>query len=68
MMSKQIKKRGPVPDRFDYKDTETLQRFLTAQGRLHSAKRSGLKAAQQRSLKRAVKYSRYLALLPYTSQ
>ena len=67
-MKQAARKRGPLPTEFDYKDTETLQRFLTAQGRLHSAKRSGLKAPQQRSLKKAVKYARYMALLSYTPQ
>lgn len=52
---------------FDYKDLETLQRFLSQQGRLHSRKRSGLTARQQRRLERAVKHARFLSLLPYTS-
>ena len=55
------------PERFDYKDVETLQRYLNSQGRLYSAKRTGLKARQQRELKRAVKHARFLALLPYTA-
>ncbi|MCX8228643.1 MAG: 30S ribosomal protein S18 [Planctomycetota bacterium] len=53
------------PKRFDYKDIETLQRYMNAQGRIHSAQRTGLKARQQRKLKRAIKYARFLSLLPY---
>lgn len=61
------KQRPKAPEKFDYRDLETLQRFLTGTGRIHSAKRSGLTARQQRSLKRSIKYARFLALLPYTS-
>ena len=68
MIRRDNKKRGPHPDKFDFKDTETLGRYMTGQGRLHSAKRSGLSARQQRSLKRSVKYARFLALIPYTAQ
>lgn len=56
-----------TPQKFDYKDLETLQRYLNSQGKLYSAKRTGLSARQQRQLKRAVKYARTLALLPYAN-
>jgi len=51
---------------FDYKDVESLQVFLTGHGQLMSAKRTGLSGREQRRLKRAVKYARFLALIPYT--
>jgi len=54
-----------APAKFDFKDTETLLRYLDSQGKLYSAKRTGLSSRQQRQLKRAVKYARTLALLPY---
>ncbi len=54
------------PERFDYKDIETLQRYLNSQGRIHSAQRTGLKARQQRKLKLAIKHARFLSLLPYS--
>ncbi len=57
-----------IPSQFDYKDTVELQRYLNSQGRLYSAKRTGLKTRRQRELKRAVKYARFLALLPYTAR
>lgn len=53
--------------KFDYKDVETLQKYLSGQGVLLSAKRTGLSAREQRRLKRAVKYARFLALIPYSS-
>jgi len=58
--------RGKV-DEFDYKDVATLQRMLTAHGKMHSRKRSGLSAGEQRSAALAVKRARFLALLPYVS-
>lgn len=52
---------------FDYKDLESLQLYVTSQGMLLPAKRSGLNAREQRRLKRAIKQARFLALLPYTA-
>ena len=49
----------------DYKDVRTLHRLSTPQGKLFSRKRSENCAKHQREVKRAVKYARYLALLPY---
>ena len=51
--------------RVDYKDLGALQKLTTPQGKLFSRKRSGNCARHQRMAKRAVKYARYLALLPY---
>ena len=53
--------------KFDYKDVESLQKYLSGQGVILSAKRTGLSAREQRRLKRAVKYARFLSLIPYTS-
>lgn len=63
-MTEEVQK---APTKFDYKDIETLKRYLNSQGRLYSAKRTGLNARQQRQLKRAVKTARFLALLPYNA-
>ncbi|MCI0619531.1 30S ribosomal protein S18 [Candidatus Wolfebacteria bacterium] len=49
----------------DYKDTDTLRKFLNPHGRLLSRRRTGLSAAHQRDVARAVKRARYMALLPY---
>jgi small subunit ribosomal protein S18 len=53
--------------KFDFKDVEGLQVYVTSQGLLLPAKRTGLSAREQRRLKRAIKYARFLALLPYTA-
>ncbi len=51
---------------FDYKDVETLQRFLNPHGRIQGRKHTKLRAKQQRDLARAVKNSRFMGLIPYT--
>jgi small subunit ribosomal protein S18 len=50
----------------DYKDTDTLRKLLTGQGKIFSRKRSGNCAAHQRRVMEAVKRARFMALLPYT--
>lgn len=49
----------------DYKDTETLRRMLTANGKITSRRRTGATAMEQRMISLAVKRARHMALLPY---
>jgi len=49
----------------DYKDIPSLSKMTTQQGKLFSRKRSGNCAKHQRSSKRAIKYARFLGLMPY---
>lgn len=49
----------------DYKDVETLKRFLNPNGRILSSRRTGLTAKNQRSFAEAVKRARFMALLPF---
>ena len=51
----------------DYKDTESLRKMISANGKILSRKRTGANAMEQRMLARAVKRARYMALLPYVS-
>lgn len=51
---------------FDYKDPQTLKHFITERGKIVPRRISGLTAKQQRSLTRAIKQARIVALLPYT--
>jgi small subunit ribosomal protein S18 len=51
----------------DYKDTETLRRLLSNNGKILSRKRSGLTAMDQRKVAQAVKRARFMALLPYVA-
>jgi small subunit ribosomal protein S18 len=49
----------------DYKDVETLKRFLNPHGKIMPRRRTGLSASNQRALATAVKRARFMALLPY---
>ena len=51
---------------FDYKDTESLQGFLSSSGQIQGRQKTNLSAREQRALTRAIKKARFLALLPYT--
>lgn len=51
----------------DYKDTETLKKVVSGNGKIQSRKRTGADAMEQRMIARAVKRARYMALLPYVS-
>ena len=51
----------------DYKDTESLRKMLSGNGKIQSRKRTGATAMEQRMIARAVKRARYMALLPYVS-
>lgn len=51
----------------DYKDIDSLKKFLNPNGRILSRKRTGLTAKNQRSLAEAVKRARFMALLPFVA-
>lgn len=51
----------------DYKDTESLRKMMSGNGKISSRKRTGATAMEQRMIARAVKQARYMALLPYVS-
>lgn len=50
----------------DYKDVETLRRFLTERGKIRPRRQTGLTSKHQRMLARQIKRARHLALLPFT--
>ena len=52
----------------DYKDTRTLTKLVTPQGKLFSRKRSGACAYCQRRIQVAVKRARILGLLPFVGR
>ena len=51
----------------DYKDTETLKKVVSANGKILSRRRTGVSAMEQRMIARAVKRARYMALIPYVA-
>ena len=52
----------------DFKDVELLKKFINAHGKILPARVTGLTAAQQRSLTRAIKRARIMALLPFVNE
>jgi small subunit ribosomal protein S18 len=51
----------------DYKDTESLRKMVSGNGKILSRKRTGASAMEQRMIARAVKRARHMSLLPYIS-
>ena len=49
----------------DYKDTELLKRFISANGKIIPRRVTGTSAKYQRMLSTAIKRARQMALLPY---
>ncbi len=55
-------------EKVDYKDVNTLRRFVSDHGQIDSRRRTGTCARHQRLVTVAVKRARFLALLPYTAE
>jgi small subunit ribosomal protein S18 len=49
----------------NYKDTNTLKRYLSSFGKIVARKRSGVCTWHQRKLSNAIKRARFMALLPF---
>lgn len=54
-------------DSLDYKDTESLLKFISERGKILPRRVTGTCAKHQRVVSEAVKISRQVALLPYVS-
>lgn len=52
----------------DYKDVETLKRFITDRGKILPRRVTGVSARFQRYLTTAIKQARYIGLLPFVTQ
>ena len=52
----------------NYKDADTLRRFITERGKILPRRITGTCAKHQRSLSREIKRARVLAYLPYVKQ
>lgn len=55
----------PQFQRIDYKDVETMKKFLNPHGKIMPRRRTNLSALAQRNLSEAIKRARFMALLPY---
>jgi small subunit ribosomal protein S18 len=52
----------------DYKQTETLKRFINDQGKILPRRVTGNSAFHQRQLATAVKRARFIGLLPFVAE
>ncbi|MGE3953880.1 MAG: 30S ribosomal protein S18 [Parachlamydiales bacterium] len=52
----------------DYKDVDTLRRFITERGKILPKRITGVSAYHQRLLAAAIKRARYMALLPFVGE
>lgn len=62
------KQGSPRPAFVDFKDVATLKKFINAQGKILSRKRTGASAVYQRAVTAAVKRARFMGLLPYVAE
>lgn len=73
-MIKKIRKLRPVPTNCifckgktepDYKDVESLEKYMSERGRITGKARTGICAKHQRKISISVKRARYIGLLPF---
>jgi small subunit ribosomal protein S18 len=55
-------------DVLDYKDTDTLSRYVSSFAKIVPRKRSGVCAWHQRALSLAIKRARFMGLLPFVER
>ncbi len=55
-------------DEIDYKDTQTLRRFINSYMKILPRKRTGACSWHQRKIATAIKRSRIIALLPFVNK
>ena len=51
----------------DYKDTESLRKMVSGNGKILGRKRTGATAMEQRMIAQAIKQARFIGLLPYVN-
>lgn len=52
----------------DYKDVQTLRRFMSSYAKILPRRKTGVCAKHQRKLAQAIKRARFMALLPYITK
>ncbi len=53
---------------FDYKDINSLKKFISEKGKIMPRRLSYISIKKQKDLSNAIKRARYLSLLPYTGK
>lgn len=59
---------GPNAPKIDYKDVKLLSRYISECGKIVPRRITAVSAKKQRELSRAIKRSRIIALLPFTTR
>ena len=54
--------------KIDYKDVDLLKRYIDETGKIRPRRQTGACAKHQRSVARAIKNARHIALLPFTGE
>lgn len=54
-----------IDERIDYKNVDLLRQFLSEEGKILPRRITGLTAKQQRSVSKAIKQARIMALLEF---
>lgn len=68
-MEQQIKNIQIKNDKFfDYKDVAGLKNYISENNKIIPKRTTGLTSKEQRSLSKAVKIARFIALIPYCDQ
>ena len=57
---------GENASKIDYKDVRLLQKYVSERGKIVPRRISAVSAKKQRELAKAIKRSRFLALMPYS--
>lgn len=63
--SRHFQKSRPSSGSVDYKDVETLKRYITERGKILPRRITGVSASYQKQLCKAIKQARHMALLPF---
>lgn len=56
------------PEYIDYKDLNTISRYITQFSRIQPRRYTGNSVKHQKMVTQAIKRARYMALLPYTME
>ena len=56
---------GDKSPKIDYKDTKLLRKYLSERGKMIPSRITAVSAKKQRELAKAIKRSRFIALIPY---
>jgi len=55
-------------EEIDYRDAETLKRYVSSQAKIIDPRHTGVCARHQRKLARAIKRARVMGLMPFVKQ